>query len=505
MTHFGSAARLALVWATTLACSSTETPGASAPHDAEDGASADLESADASAADAGELSDTRGEDAADSVGSDAAAPDTGDPSDAAELPDTAPPELTWAERFERVIPPTGVLPLALDFADGDWAALLAAWTNTQVKQELPAALTYGDVVMPAVGVRLKGLNSLQLPQGEAADPTGKYPLKIDFNSQGGDRLYGVDEVRLNNGYHDPTQMRDWLTAEMYRAMGVRSAHIGYADVTIEGAHVGLYALSQSVDKQFLKERYGTADGADDGNLYKCVYNGFGACSLAWRGDAKSDYVATEGCAEGYDACGLVLKTNEDDPAHNDYADLIAFLKVLHETPDAELPEALPKVFDVEQFLRLSAVAFATGNDDSYFGKGHNYYLYRRSDGRFEMIPWDFDLAYGGGCETPDFEPTCGGLDGHPLVARILAVPAWRARYRELLCEVATQWMTLERHSGWITALHARIGAFMATDPNPSPQGSYAAQTSSAGGGDGNLYDFVSRRVAYLAGTCTPDE
>jgi hypothetical protein len=47
--------------------------------------------------------------------------------------------------------------------------------------------------------------------------------------------------------------------------------------------VGLYVTAQVIDKRFLRERFGEADHADDGNLYKCVYNSFGACSLAWQG------------------------------------------------------------------------------------------------------------------------------------------------------------------------------------------------------------------------------
>ncbi|MBT9554889.1 MAG: CotH kinase family protein [Myxococcales bacterium] len=444
--------------------------------------------------------------------SDATAPDSPDTTDdGIDTPDTADPdapdvpvEPSWEERFERVFPKEDIVPISLDFADGVWEQLLAAWSQDQQKLELPATLTYGDAVLPAVGVRLKGLNSLNVPVGETADPTGKYPLRIDFNSQGGERLHGVDEVRLNSGGQDPSLMRDWLTAEMYRSFGLHAAHISYGDVTIEGVRVGVYALSQAVDKQFLKERYGTEDDADDGNLYKCVYNGLGLCSLAWRGDAREDYVATEGCAPGYDDCGFVLETNEDDPALNDYKDLIEFIRVLNETPESELEAELPKVFDVEAFLRLSAIAMATANSDSYFGKGHNFFLYRRADGRFEMIPWDFDLAYGGGCEPEDFEPTCGGLDSHPLVAKIWSVPAWRTHYRELLCEVATTWLTPARHTAWIAALDTRIGALMATDPNPSPVGSYAVQTAPDGNGDGNLHAFVARRAAYLSGACTPE-
>ena len=42
---------------------------------------------------------------------------------------------------------------------------------------------------------------------------------------------------------------------------------------------------------------------------------------------------------------------------------------------------------------LLAVTVALGNMDSYLGPATNYYLYDRS-GRFFIVPWDLDQAFG---------------------------------------------------------------------------------------------------------------
>lgn len=441
--------------------------------------------------------------ATEETGSGDAAGDTMDAADSTGADTDVGPDLTWAERFAEVIPPTGVVELHIAFAPGDWVKLLAAWTDNIQKTEFPATIQYGKYAQPGAGVRLKGLSSLVIGQGQTADPKGKYPLKLDFNAFGGERLLGVDEVALNSGVHDPSHMREWLTAAMYQGMSVDVAHLGFANGFVDDVWVGLYTLSQSVDKTFLKERFGTAGGLDNGNLYKCVHNGFGACSLAWLGDQKSDYAHTEGCDPGYDACGLVLQTNEDDPAQNDYKDILALIHALNDTAEADLPTELPKVFDVEHFLRLAAVAAATDNYDSYFGKGNNFYLYHRKDGRFQMIPWDFDGTYGGGCEADLADPTCGGLQSHPLAGRILAIPQWRATYLQHLCTIAKQWMTVPVHKAWITALDARIGQLARTEPHPSQQGSYDLQTATDPPVDdfGNLLGYVAKREKFLSGAC----
>ena len=130
--------------------------------------------------------------------------------------------------------------------------------------------------MPTVGVRLKGLNGLNLPPGDI-NLTGKYPLKIDFNAKGGERFHGVDKVSLNTNVQDPSMMRERLSLRMYQAMGVPASRAAYAKVRVDGEDVGLYNAVQVLDKRYLKERFGTQDHADDGNLYKCVYNSDGIC------------------------------------------------------------------------------------------------------------------------------------------------------------------------------------------------------------------------------------
>ncbi len=225
-------------------------------------------------------------------------------------------------------------------------------------------------------------------------------------------------------------------------------------------------------------------------------------AVARRHDPTS-YVRTEGCPPGYDQCGLVLQTNEDDPTHNTYADLIHLLDVLNNTPAESFESAFAEVFDVDHFLRLAAVAYATSNFDSYFGKGHNYYLYHRNDGLFQMIPWDFDLAYEQAwCEADIGDPTCGQAASHPLVDKILSVPAWRQRYLDYLKQVATDWLTREQHAAWIAAADAIVRDAVARDPNPPETGieaTYASQIDPAGSGGGNLFEFVDQRRALILG------
>mgnify|MGYP002632073792 CR=1 FL=1 len=486
--------------------------------DAQDAVDANAEDSGVGALDGGASEDTNATDvgadeqdagAAEDGGADAAGSADGAAADGgaadAGAADTT-PELTWAERFDLVFPADHVVAIDLDFVAGGWLKLLTDWDTTQQKVYYEAAMHMDSTKIASVGARLKGLSSLPWSDGPI-QPWRKYPLKVDFNRFGGPRLHGLDKISLSNTGQDLSFMRERLAARLYETMDVKAPRTTYAKVTIDKHPLGLYVMVQPIDKRFLKERYGTADSADDGNLYKCVHNGKGVCNLAYRGADKSEYLRTDSCQPSYEACGLVLKTHEDDPLWNDYSDLVHLLKVLNNTPDNQLEQLLTKVFDVDSFLRLLAVTFTMSSYDSYLGKSNNFYLYHRpTDGRFELLPWDFDGAYNGlYCNDID-NPTCGDVKNYPLVARILAVPAWNAKYRVYLQQLLTDHFTVAKHKEWVAEFDAQVGPFVAADPNYSKDVEHYKKLTTLDplpGFTENIIAFVTeRRTKLLAALAT---
>ena len=136
-----------------------------------------------------------------------------------------------------------------------------------------------------------------------------------------------------------------------------------------------------------------------------------------------------------------LKTNENRP---DHAALLRFLEVLNHEPDSTFPEAIERVLDVDAALRFLAVSAVAVHLDSYLGSARNYYLYEE-DGRFTMVPWDMNEAFGTfrcGIERSRLidlyvdEPTAAPLAGRPLAARLLGhrpyLDAYHGYVRELV-------------------------------------------------------------------------
>ncbi len=402
-----------------------------------------------------------------------------------------------SETLDHVFPSDRVPAVEIELAGG-LAPLVKAYLASGSMDYVQGSFLFDDEVQTNVGIRIKG--SLKSGLGQVED---KFSFKVNFDFFEAPHFHEMDSVHLLNDKPDPSHMREILASRMYRAMGVPCARSATVTLKANGEDLGVYTLVQEIDKRFLKLWFGTEAGADDGNLYKCVAPG---CSLVYRGDQKKDYVISS-CDEP-NGCGLVLKTNEDDPSLNDYSDLIEFLDLVNNTPDEAFPEALAAVFDVDLYLRYLAVAVVISDYEGYLGKLDSFFLYHRPDNDlWVLIPWDLNKTYGSSkCSTseehtggPLFPPFCGESE-RPLGKRIMAVPAWRDKYLAYVQELLDGQFTQEVQKGWIDEMDQLIRSYVETDPIPMfPFDEYVSSVGDAGSDwdPMNLLEFVQDRRAYL--------
>lgn len=112
-----------------------------------------------------------------------------------------------------------------------------------------------------------------------------------------------------------------------------------------------------------------------------------------RGDGGfsmgSDDTALLYTDDAYSSYQNIFDNAKTDVTDSDKDRLIASLKQLN------AQENLEEVVDVEEVIRYFVVHNFVCNFDSYTGSMiHNYYLYEE-DGQLSMIPWDYNLAFGG--------------------------------------------------------------------------------------------------------------
>ena len=178
-------------------------------------------------------------------------------------------------------------------------------------------------------------------------------------------------------------------------------------------------------------------------------------------DVKLQYVDDD--PESYSNIFSSAKTKIDS---GDQERLIASLKALSEG-DAS-------VVNADSVMRYLAVHDFLVNGDSYTGSMvHNYYLYEK-DGVLEMIPWDYNLAFGafsfssgsatGAVNSPIDSPVSGDVSDRPMVAWIFQNEIYLRSYHAIYAEFVESNLS----NGWLSAeierVHQMIRPYVEKDP-----------------------------------------
>lgn len=347
--------------------------------------------------------------------------------------------------------------LRLSFAGSDWQGLLQR--GRAQGQDVPVTLTVDGQTLEQVGVRYKGNTSLGV-----SGP--KKPLNLDLDAfVPGQKLWGYDVINLNNGWADPSQLREALAFSLLReTMPVPQA--SFAKVYANDSYVGLYLMMEQIDKTFVERWFATRSG------------------LIFKGDNPND-IMLESSTLNYQSAlrayktGYELKTEE--AGDDGYRLLQALTQVLDASTaqggvtDQDFPARAQEVLDVDLALWYLAANNLLCNFDSYYA-GHNYYLYRDSrDPRFSILNWDWNLSFGtfqlwfqrAGrpvAETDPFEQST--QRNRPLIRRLLRVPEFRADYIAHLRTLRDEALDPARVEELAVDLQALIAPAAAAEPKP---------------------------------------
>ena len=179
---------------------------------------------------------------------------------------------------------------------------------------------------------------------------------------------------------------------------------------------------------------------------------------------------------------VLLKYIDDDPdsysnifdnAKTDVTDadktrLINALKNLSSGEDLE------NTVDVDAVIKYFVVHNFVLNFDSYTGSMiHNYYLYE-DDGQLQMIPWDYNLAFGGFVSSEDAttlvnypidSPVYGGdVSDRPMLAWIFENEEYTELYHQYFAEFIETYFDSGYFSEMIDNVKEMISPYVETDP-----------------------------------------
>ncbi|BCI60703.1 CotH kinase family protein [Solibaculum mannosilyticum] len=153
------------------------------------------------------------------------------------------------------------------------------------------------------------------------------------------------------------------------------------------------------------------------------------------GDSDVSLIYTD---DDYDSYRNIFDNAKTDITDNDKDRLIASLKQLGDHQN------ISDIVDIDEVLRYFVVHNFVCNFDSYTGSMiHNYYLYEE-DGQLSMIPWDYNLAFGGFMSMGDTTslvnypidtPVSGGtVDSRPMLAWIFQNDEYTQMYHDYFAQ-----------------------------------------------------------------------
>ena len=423
-------------------------------------------------------------------------------------------------------------------SEEDWADLQA---NPLEKTKYKTTVNIDGETVEEVSFATKGNTSLS---SVASDPDStRYSFKLNFGKYNKDQsYYGLNKLSLNNLYADASYLKDYLSYELFRQLGVDAPLTSFVWLRINGEDHGLYLAIEDVSESWLDrtqdgkgvvykpeteeldqmgnggpggfpggqngdgenqggfpgnfpggqsgdgENQGgfsggfpggqSGDGGNQGGFpsgFPGGQSGDGGNQSGFPGNFPGGQngdgnmpTPPDGNTSGFpggmgfggNAKGADLRYTDDDPESytdifdNDETDMdegaanrvIAALKALSEGSPAD-------ALDTDEVIRYFAAHNFVLNYDSYTGSMlHNYYLYEH-DGKLSMIPWDYNLAFGGfgggmgsmggsdasalintGIDTPLSGAT---EDSRPMWAWITANESYLEQYHAALNELLT--------------------------------------------------------------------
>ena len=327
----------------------------------------------------------------------------------------------------------------IDIVMDDWEEFT---DNCRSEEYYDCTVVIDNEAFKNVAIRGKGNTSLSSVTND------RYSYKIEFDHYDSTNTYhGLDKLCLNNVIQDNTYMKDYLTYQMMRDMGAASPLCSFVYITINGQDWGLYLAVEAIEESFLQRNY----GKDYGELYKPDTlnmgggrgNGgdFNMDDFLNKSDSKNSSDGNKGNRNngsfdfsqipdgmtppsgidgsfdfsqmkdnmpgGFGGFGMgssEVKLQYNDDNISSYSSIFDSAKTdITKADKTRLIESLKKLsngedlentVDIEAVIKYFVVHNFVVNADSYTGSMiHNYYLYEK-DGQLQMLPWDYNLAFG---------------------------------------------------------------------------------------------------------------
>lgn len=350
--------------------------------------------------------------------------------------------------------------IKLTFKQDNWADILDHYKEEGKDKRLKASAVIDGVVYDSVGVRHKG-NSSYYNVRKTGSSKLPFNVKVDYVKKKQCLPGGYTSLKLSNVFRDPSFLREVLAYEIANKY-MPSPRANYVRLYVNDQLLGLYNSTESVDEKFLEDNFGT----EDGTLIKCDPN--------WHGKTQ------KGCMRGHN--GSLNFLGQDSVCYYEFYemkskhgwnDLIELVQTLETKPDE-----IENVLNVDRALWMLAYNNVLVNLDSYTGRlCHNFYIYKDSTGRFNTIPWDMNMNFGGfrflddkTVLTVEDMQTMSVLtnfknDTRPLISKLLQNSLYRKMYIAHIRTILNENFSNGEYEKRAKAIQATIDFYVNNDTN----------------------------------------
>lgn len=342
-------------------------------------------------------------------------------------------------------------------------------------RNVAAAMTIDGVLLDSIALKYKGNSSFNYP-GQ------KKSMKVDLNDFIlGQKYDGLNKFNLNNGFKDPTMLREKIALDFFNEIGVPSPRCSYAKVYFNNDYWGLFTLVEEVNKDFLQQRF----AENDSNLYKGDPHG----DLRWKGNVVANYYTD-----------YTLETNTTS---NDWTGLVHLIDKINNTPN-NFHDSLETVLYTPHFLKIWAATNLFANLDSYIGSGHNYFIYQKAyNSKFEFIPWDVNESFGTfsnnltATQIKNLSLFYTGMAGsRPLIEKMVANSTYKNALADETCFLLQYFFNEDHIFPKIDSLANTIRPFVYADTkkvytNQQFEDNLTTDLTTSGPGGGNMFGLKS--------------
>jgi spore coat protein CotH len=283
---------------------------------------------------------------------------------------------------------------------------------------LADGITINDYTIKYPGFKTKGFTTLN----GTWELNNRFSYTINFgkfiNKDNGydkkQNLLGLKKVSFNSMMGDPTYLKEYLSYYLFQEMDIPTPYYNLTNLYINNNYKGLYFMIEGIDDPLIERTI------NDGSkfTFKVDFNG---ADLIY--DSQLDkYINEDGEFDFskiiYDEDhNIIYPRNNvltiyngiwenDEDNFKDIVDYLpTFFKTLKELNELnkmkdkntkEYEERLSKIIDIDLLARYTAVNSYIVNTDSYIGYlPVNYVIHMSKDGYLTIIPWDYNLAFGG--------------------------------------------------------------------------------------------------------------